>query len=1210
MKMKKCFWGLRLFLVASLSWGVTAARGVETIQFSAASYTANESNATVRVTVVRAGGSSAGVTVQLDTANGTAEAGLDYRALSTNLVFASGQLSKEVRIPLLNDTIDETNETFHVRLSNPTAGAVLGAVSNAVITIVDNDAGGTLAFSVANYSISETGALATIRVVRTGGRASGVTVDYHTVDGTATAGQDYESAAGTLSFAANETNKTFRVEILDDELGEGPETVQLVLSNPTGGAVLGTRNTALLTIMDNEQTLQFSKSNYTNATESGSTTISVIRTGPTTGTVSVQYATSAGTATPGTDYIDRVGTLKFLPGEKVKTFSVPVVADTLDEADETVNLTLTNPVGALLGPQNTAVLTILDNDVGGVIRFRALTNIVAESSTFANIAVIRTGGKASGVTVQFSTANGTAAGGEDYVATTTNLVFAANVTSLTVRVPIINDTVVEGNETVQLTLSNPTGGATLGEPATAILSIMDDDVGGRITFTHAFTNVSETVGTVFLTVVRTNGAAGGVGVTVTAVGGTATLGTDYSGVPTNLVFQAGETRKTVALGIVNDVLVEGNETVQLALMNPIGGATLGPITTNLLTIVEGNDAMLSRARQRWEAWDFAGALADYREVLASDPTNKAANVGLAILSVALLPEHPQVAAQIRAFGQNPPTVPQIFDLLNGNRQISEFFGFPLPELIPMTSDVQGVITNAVLPVLNEAISALKKVEGKGFVFELTPAMTGDTNMSVSVFLDDGEFYAYDAVLSAVSAWARTFTAYHLDCDLTLLDMDPLSVLNGPWGQTNALSVKFFTLKSGGAAAMQAALAAVSNGVLAAKSSYTFIRSNDTDAATDNGITLPALDDENEDGVINEEDARIRDQRYYQVFNMLRAAFVQKMVVSIPTDDTTNRVNGSKFFTAPLDRTDLPRLVYDLPPDPTLSEMLGRPVHVRLAHGDTDGDGNAIGDEDDEFVISDVLPLTPLPDPTFNGLLPDGIGNLIGRPGQNILPALRAFLVNIPGTDVGHNFSLAAAPAGRLLLAERGSNIIYTLTTNGNVESTMPLWGLYSVDAVGVHQGRVWVATSSMKGYGLYRLNTDGTFDTYVPLSVYWPRINALASDGVNLWVSMSGRCCTTGAEIWKYNATTGWATNPLFATADPRFESRAFANRHISGLTFDGTNLLAAVGGPLLKIDRTTGSVLSEKWSFTDFEGSIALVGDKLYSGVYRRPHRIYVFQP
>ena len=88
--------------------------------------------------------------------------------------------------------------------------------------------------------------------MRVNGSDGAVSVEYATSNGTATAGQDYTGTSGTLNFANGETSKTFLNSVTDDTLDEPDETVNLTLSNPTGGATLGTPSAAVLTIADND----------------------------------------------------------------------------------------------------------------------------------------------------------------------------------------------------------------------------------------------------------------------------------------------------------------------------------------------------------------------------------------------------------------------------------------------------------------------------------------------------------------------------------------------------------------------------------------------------------------------------------------------------------------------------------------------------------------------------------------------------------------------------------------------------------------------------------------------------------------------------------------------------------------------------------------------------------------------------------------------
>ncbi len=398
-----------------------------------------------------------------------------------------------VRSADLSGSYDRVNNTLGVTLPTPAVGTYTIRVNGynvpqgpqpyALVASgnIQDTSAGVLQFNAATYSVSEGVGTATITVTRTGGSTGSVGVDYATSDGTATAGSDYTAASGTLSLADGVTSDTFSITIADDATIEPDETVNLTLSNPIGGAVLGANATAVLNIQDDDApgTLQFSAASYSISESGGSATITVTRTGGSAGSVSVDYATSDGTATAGSDYTAAGGTLSLADGVTSDTFSVTIADDGTDEPDETVNLTLSNPTGgAVLGANTTAVLTIQDDDGPGTLQFSAAGYSIGEGGGSATITVTRTGGSDGSVSVDYATSDGTATAGSDYTAAGGTLSLADGVTSDTFSVAITDDGDDESNETVTLTLSNAGGGATLGTPFTATLTITDDDGGG------------------------------------------------------------------------------------------------------------------------------------------------------------------------------------------------------------------------------------------------------------------------------------------------------------------------------------------------------------------------------------------------------------------------------------------------------------------------------------------------------------------------------------------------------------------------------------------------------------------------------------------------------------------------------------------------------------------------------------------------------------
>ena len=184
------------------------------------------------------------------------------------------------------------------------------------------------------------------------------------------------------------------------------------------------------------------------------------------------------------------------------------------------------------------------------------------------VTVNRTGGSDGAVSSTISLSDGTALAAIDYNNVPIIVNFANGETSKTITIPIINDTKFEPNETINLALNTPTGGAILGSQKTAVVTIIDDDLAksGILTFSNSQFSVKED-GTPIdtITITRTGGSDGNVGATITLRDGTAKAGSDYNNVPININFSDGETSKTVNIPIVNDSNIESNETIQLLL---------------------------------------------------------------------------------------------------------------------------------------------------------------------------------------------------------------------------------------------------------------------------------------------------------------------------------------------------------------------------------------------------------------------------------------------------------------------------------------------------------------------------------------------------------------------------------------------------------------------------------------------------------------------
>ena len=224
------------------------------------------------------------------------------------------------------------------------------------------------------------------RVERSRGEDGTVGVDWETVDGTAHAGLDYVGSSGTLTWGPQDgSDRILEIGLIDDDDAEGVETFEIRLSNPTGGAVLRTgRETSTGVILASDGgtggggggddggggrpgTLKFSSTLYQVVESQPTATILVERSRGETGAVTVSFQTLPGSATPGEDYDPVSRTLRWAAGDgSDRRVTIPIVADAVDEANETVSLVLLDPTGgASLGERAVATLTIVDDDTGG-----------------------------------------------------------------------------------------------------------------------------------------------------------------------------------------------------------------------------------------------------------------------------------------------------------------------------------------------------------------------------------------------------------------------------------------------------------------------------------------------------------------------------------------------------------------------------------------------------------------------------------------------------------------------------------------------------------------------------------------------------------------------------------------------------------------------------------------------------------------------------
>ena len=224
------------------------------LQFSGASYAVNEDGTSVVLTVLRTNGSYGDISVDYTTADDTATDGFDYQATIGTLLFADGETTQTITVPIDDDLDYEGDERFTVTLSNAQGNATLGTIASVTVYIADNEVApdsGVIQFSGSSYSVNEGDGAIQIIVMRTNGSTGTASIDYATENGTASANEDYQAATGTLVFADGETSKVINITVLNDQTVEGAESFTVSLSNPVGVSVSGSSNVTVQ-IQDND----------------------------------------------------------------------------------------------------------------------------------------------------------------------------------------------------------------------------------------------------------------------------------------------------------------------------------------------------------------------------------------------------------------------------------------------------------------------------------------------------------------------------------------------------------------------------------------------------------------------------------------------------------------------------------------------------------------------------------------------------------------------------------------------------------------------------------------------------------------------------------------------------------------------------------------------------------------------------------------------
>ncbi|MDY6986881.1 MAG: Calx-beta domain-containing protein [Thermodesulfobacteriota bacterium] len=505
---------------------------------------------------------------------GTAIEGTDFAAIGTTATISAGSSTAVVTIDTSGDTATtfEGDESVIVTLQSADNGVAVGTPDNATVTITDDDASSYSVSIVATDASAIEGAdngEFTVTLEDGGGSPVNAPQDIQvtvTVGGTATQGTDYATIGTTATISSGSSTQTVIIDTSGDTgtTFEGDESVIVTLQSADNGVAVGTPDNATVTIIDDDSaTVSISKViDGAEPSTNGRFRVTLSQTAPTD---IVVYYTVSGSATQGSDYSPLSGNATILNGGLTANIDVIVLDDGDLEGRETVILTLTgtdNPA-VTVSPTNNEDTVYINDDEQAQVSISQVSD-GAEPGTDGRFRVTISQAAARDVVVDY-TIVGSATSGVDYTALSGSLTIGNGDTTADVDVAVIDDTDLEGSETVILTLTGTDNTAVTVDPGgdQATVTITDNEIGTvSITPVDDGSEAGPTNGKFRVTL--TQSVAYDVVVSYTVVG-TATAGSDYLALPGNVTVLAGSFTAEISVPVIDDADVEGTETVEVTL---------------------------------------------------------------------------------------------------------------------------------------------------------------------------------------------------------------------------------------------------------------------------------------------------------------------------------------------------------------------------------------------------------------------------------------------------------------------------------------------------------------------------------------------------------------------------------------------------------------------------------------------------------------------
>ncbi|WP_440959189.1 Calx-beta domain-containing protein [Oceanicaulis sp. LC35] len=506
------------------------------------------------------------ISFEASTADGTATAPSDYDAMvDRSWSINTGQTTVSVLVNVKGDAAFEPNETFTVTMANLAASGrdVTFADTSGTVSILNNDSAPNVTLSASPTTISENAGTSTLTATLSATSTEDVTVSLAYSNANATGPASIVVPAGDLTATAT-------VTAVDNTVDEPDRTIEVSVNSVTNGTENGVQ-AVTLTLTDDEGAPSLSIADVSiNEGASGTSTLTFTVTLSTASaqTVTVDYATSDGTATAGADYTAASGTLTFTPAQTQQSFDVTVSGDAVVEASETITATLSSAANAVIG--DASATGTITNDDAASLSISDVTQAEGDAGTTAfDFTVSLSNPIDTLISVDAATADDSATTADgDYTANTQTLTFAAGAVSQTFTIHVAGDTDFESDEAFLAQLSNlQAGGRNVSIADASGRGVVQNDDGSpppSLSVADVAINESDAVATIRVTLDAPSAAP--VSFNWSTADNSAIAPGDYSAVTNRAeTIPAGTTRLDLSVPITDDAEEEPSETFTVTL---------------------------------------------------------------------------------------------------------------------------------------------------------------------------------------------------------------------------------------------------------------------------------------------------------------------------------------------------------------------------------------------------------------------------------------------------------------------------------------------------------------------------------------------------------------------------------------------------------------------------------------------------------------------